>query len=72
MSVQQEWVGSPDPEIESGLGTFRTHGGTLTLKLESFKAFQAIGQMLDVAYAAGKAHALKQAADQLRRMQEAL
>lgn len=72
MSIQQEWVGNTDPEIESGHGTFMAYGGKFALKLESFEDFLMLGQMLDVAYATGKAHALKQAADQLRRMQEAL
>lgn len=50
----KQWLASQDPDIKSGVATYKTDKKTITLKLESFSDFLAINEMLKASFNTGK------------------
>lgn len=50
----KQWLASQDPDIKSGVATYKTDKKTITLKLESFSDFLAINEMLKASFDNGK------------------
>ena len=54
MTYPSEWKGSTQAEVKDGVATFIIEGSCYSLKLECFSDYQAISQMLEVAFDQGK------------------
>lgn len=54
VTYPSEWKGSADPADLSGVATFSIDGVDYVLRLDSFKVFQLIGDMLDISFNQGK------------------
>lgn len=59
MIFKSEWEGSENPEVSSGVATFKVNRFSYSFKLDNFDDFLKIETMLDNAFSVGKRSARK-------------